>query len=252
MGKFIDLTGKKYNRLTVVKRVETPKHIKGCRVYWLCKCDCGKEKIILGYHLTTGKIKSCGCYWEETKSQGLIDLTGERFGKLHVIKRIETPRNIKRMASYWLCKCDCGNKKVIWGENLKHGVTISCGCYKKEQKRKSYGGATRRKRYTAYKHDAKRRNLIFSLSEERFFELTAKNCFYCGSEPSTIEKSKSNNGDFIYNGIDRINSENGYIEGNIVPCCTMCNKAKGRIPIDDFYNWINKVYQHNNKKGIFI
>ena len=57
-----------------------------------------------------------------------IDLTGQRFGRLVVIKRAEN--NGKR--TMWLCKCDCGNETIVDGGNLVKKNTISCGCRKKE------------------------------------------------------------------------------------------------------------------------
>ena len=57
-----DLTGMKFNRLTVLKLHErTEKR----RYMWLCRCDCGTEKIVLGDHLKNGHTKSCGCYKNE-------------------------------------------------------------------------------------------------------------------------------------------------------------------------------------------
>ncbi|MGG0718677.1 hypothetical protein ABE096_13930 [Robertmurraya massiliosenegalensis] len=56
------------------------------------------------------------------------DLTGNRFGRLLVIKRVE---NIDK-GSRWLCKCDCGNEKVIRRTHLMSGNTKSCGCFSKE------------------------------------------------------------------------------------------------------------------------
>lgn len=58
----------------------------------------------------------------------LIDLTGKKFGKLTVIKRAENNKNHQTM---WLCKCDCGNEKIILGNNLKNNTTKSCGCLRK-------------------------------------------------------------------------------------------------------------------------
>lgn len=56
-----------------------------------------------------------------------IDLTGQRFGRLVVIK--EVGRN-KHRAVLWLCKCDCGNNEVIVTSSaLRFGDTTSCGCY---------------------------------------------------------------------------------------------------------------------------
>lgn len=55
----------------------------------------------------------------------LIDLTGRQFGVLTVIKRSE---NIGKHAA-WLCKCACGNTKVVRSDHLVYGMTTSCGCY---------------------------------------------------------------------------------------------------------------------------
>lgn len=55
----------------------------------------------------------------------LIDLTGQRFGRLTVIRRDGTNKN---GSATWLCKCDCGNVKVASGRDLTNGDTKSCGC----------------------------------------------------------------------------------------------------------------------------
>lgn len=62
MPQFIDLTGQKFGRLTVLKRMDSNQ--RGyCR--WLCKCICGKEKIICSNDLKSGNTKSCGCLFLE-------------------------------------------------------------------------------------------------------------------------------------------------------------------------------------------
>lgn len=55
-NNFIDITGKKFNRLTVLKRKS-----KRAPLFWLCRCDCGSETIVRGDRVRTGAIKSCGC-----------------------------------------------------------------------------------------------------------------------------------------------------------------------------------------------
>jgi hypothetical protein len=64
-----------------------------------------------------------------------IDLTGQRFGRLIVLKNTE--ERDKYNYTLWLCKCDCGKTRVVNGGALKSGNTISCGCYKKEKSRDS-------------------------------------------------------------------------------------------------------------------
>lgn len=61
-----DLTGKKFGRLTVLKRGENDK--KG-RVMWLCQCECGRIKAINAYSLSKGRSKSCGCLMKEEASK---------------------------------------------------------------------------------------------------------------------------------------------------------------------------------------
>jgi 5-methylcytosine-specific restriction endonuclease McrA len=57
----------------------------------------------------------------------LLDLTGKRYGLLFVLKRVGSDRS---GYAKWLCRCDCGNEKAIFGGNLRSGNTKSCGCVK--------------------------------------------------------------------------------------------------------------------------
>jgi hypothetical protein len=70
MNRFIDLTGKKFHRLTVIKRVEDYISPKGRRnPQWLCQCECGSPpKIVSGNSLKQGLIQSCGCLHKEVAS----------------------------------------------------------------------------------------------------------------------------------------------------------------------------------------
>ena len=58
----IDLTGQRFGRWTVVKRAENS--VRG-HSQWLCKCDCGVEKVVLGLNIKRGKTSSCGCMQRE-------------------------------------------------------------------------------------------------------------------------------------------------------------------------------------------
>lgn len=61
---FIDITGQKFGRLTVVEYVGKGQDRKAL---WKCKCDCGEERVVRGRDLRNGKTVSCGCYREEIK-----------------------------------------------------------------------------------------------------------------------------------------------------------------------------------------
>lgn len=58
MGKHVDLTGMKFGRLTVLKRVESNKHNQ---TQYLCRCECSKHTVVTSNNLVTGNTKSCGC-----------------------------------------------------------------------------------------------------------------------------------------------------------------------------------------------
>lgn len=148
MSKIQDLTGQKFKRLTVIKRVENDKWGTS---QWLCECDCGsgKEVIARANSLKNGDTGSCGCLRKEmTTLKNTHDLTGKVFGKLTVIKRGEdyiSPNGRKQPR--WWCQCECNGEnslKLIQGGALVSGYTQSCGCLQKEKASKIF------KKYNTY------------------------------------------------------------------------------------------------------
>ena len=122
-----DLTGRRYGRLTVCREIKQAE--KSRRHYWLCRCDCGKEKTVEESHLKTGHTKSCGCYRKELPSSRRIDLTGRQFGRLKVLEEAD---NSNRTGEYWKCVCSCGRLIEASKESLCAGKTKSCGCLQAE------------------------------------------------------------------------------------------------------------------------
>lgn len=100
---------------------------KNGRRYYECRCDCGNIKEIYYRSLTTGVSQSCGCLRSEKQKSNVMDLTGQRFGKLVVLCRDD--ENKHGGNHYWICECDCGNRKSIRGSSLVcENGTRSCGC----------------------------------------------------------------------------------------------------------------------------
>lgn len=66
--KAVDLTDRKFKRLTVIRRSDR----KGNGAYWFCQCDCGNVCEILSGHLTSGNTKSCGCLNAEQRKKSLL------------------------------------------------------------------------------------------------------------------------------------------------------------------------------------
>ena len=169
-----------------------------------------------------------------------IDLTGKKFGRLTVIKRAGYN---KWKQILWLCKCECGKEKIIQRGNLRTGGTQSCGCLKKIK----FGLASMRQAINYYKANARKRGYIFNLTEEQFAEITKRDCHYCEAKPNNTVRRLRGNGDYTYNGIDRIDNNKGYTMDNVVPCCKICNQAKHTLTMPEFKDWIKRVY-----KKIFI
>ena len=138
----------------------------------------------------------------------LIDITGQRFGRLTVVKRYDVTR--------WLCRCDCGNETYSDSYQLRKGITKSCGCLQKElcgnQHRKH--GFTKTRLYR-----------IYYRMKERCYRPTNDNYKYYGGLGITVcdEWLKSfitfkdwalSHGYADNLTIDRINNELGYMPSN--------------------------------------
>lgn len=198
MGKYQDLTGLKFNRLTAIKNLGKNKRNV---IIWLFKCDCGKEKAILGVIVKNGYTKSCGCLGKENKG------------------KVQTERALRRPPGR-------AGADILWSE---------------------LRGA------------ARRRQKVFNLSKDDIFELCSKPCFYCNSKPSQIaevniknwgKKTTQLHGRFIYNALDRVDNNLGYVTNNVVPCCPICNFAKHTLTEERFYNWIEQIHVNLKLKGL--
>ena len=150
-SSFIDLTGRKFGRLTVHSDYKSD----GKTIKWRCSCDCGKTKWINGASLRHERTKSCGCLMNESrgKTQRLRFRKGLRFGKLVVLGQSKSIQG----KLFWECKCDCGGKTWVHGTSMKNGNTKSCGCLVRESAAKR---SSAKNKYP----------VILSLTERKLFE----------------------------------------------------------------------------------
>lgn len=169
------------------------------------------------------------------------DLSGRLFGRLTVLYEVHRHFNGRLQ---WACQCVCGKQLIVLGYNLRMGQTRSCGCLKIDQQSKPAGVAARNRILRSYRQNAKKRGPLWNLSATHFEQLLIGNCFYCNLAPSTI--SKDTTYPLKTNGIDRRNSSQGYIEGNVVSCCPQCNWAKRDRTVDEFYAWIASIARYRS------
>jgi len=170
------------------------------------------------------------------------DLTGHRYGKLTVIER----RGSKRTYAAWLCKCDCGNEVVVSSGNLRSGNTKSCGC----SRGLLLGVASFNNLIGRMKYAAKARGYVWRLTREQVAHLTKQQCHYCGVVPNQVEQHRGVKGNYIYNGIDRLDNTKGYVIDNVVPCCGVCNRAKNDMTVREFRTWLVRVCGHFMRESV--
>lgn len=135
MANPLDLVGQKFGKLSVIERAENNRF---GQTQWLCKCECGQEKVISANSLMKGATKTCGLH---RKSNNFLDITGQKFGRLTVVSR---GKNTKTGRARWNCLCECGKTKLITTSTLKNGRSLSCGCIRSEGNTKRltiHGGA---------------------------------------------------------------------------------------------------------------
>lgn len=185
------------------------------------------------------------------------NLIGEKFGKLLVVSF--SHYNSKYRYNYWNCICECGKNTTQPTASLrrKKHPTESCGCYRKERAsllkpwRTTHqeGDATSWSLFLTYKRSEKDRGIKFNIGYEDFKKLTSKPCYYCRIKPFAIHKKQNTNGDYVYNGLDRIDSDENYELDNVVPCCKNCNYAKRLMSSFEFSDWVRRVYKIFELKG---
>lgn len=95
--------------------------------------------------------------------------------------------------------------------------------------------------YNKYQASAWSREFSFNLTLKFFAELILSDCFYCKATLSN--KFKHSKGLLPYNGVDRRNNKEGYQPKNCISCCKQCNIAKNVLSVEEYKNWIKKVYE---------
>jgi len=181
-----------------------------------------------------------------TKRTKNVNYVGQMFGSLTILHQYRG-KDGRTCVDY---RCRCGTERTAAHlANVKTQKNCS-RCQRRGVFRKPSGEASFNNLYNTYVQNARLRHLSFDLSKEEFKQLTIQNCFYCGASPSHSTSYKKNNGQYIYNGVDRKDNSKGYTIENSVPACTFCNLTKKNTDFENFINWIRRVYE--NTKGVSI
>ncbi len=224
-NKLIDLTGKRFNKLTVIKRTKNKSSVAG--TYWDCKCDCGEIKSYRSDVLRKTNIQSCGCTLDHVE-------VGNKFGKLTVVKRLG--RIKKGRSIFWRCECDCGSKKdmILSSHIIREAKYRSCGCLLNPSGKKhpNYVGYEdiSGNHFNRIRKEAENRNLPFKISIKEIWELfeeQERKCALSGLDlqfgvNSRIKEKKRE----CTASLDRIDNTKGYTIDNVQWLYKDINKMK--------------------------
>lgn len=157
---------------------------------------------------------------------------GAIYGDLTVIRLMRGSKGVHPRA---VCSCSCGREYTVRQTDLRRGVRRKCvSCVRSDswvnRPRMNPFELRMREIEQVYTNNAKRRSHRWSLTRAEVRRMFVGACAYCGIQPSM--------------GIDRIDSNIGYIRSNVTSCCSKCNYAKRDMTLSEFDDWINRVARH--------
>lgn len=107
-----------------------------------------------------------------------------------------------------------------------------------------------RKLYQNYKGKAGKEGRRFELTLEDFVRLIEMDCAYCGQPPlQEYRPQKNYKTPAIYNGIDRMDNQDGYTIGNCAAACKVCNRAKRDLTKEQWEAWQHGLCEHRAREA---
>lgn len=142
------------------------------------------------------------------------DLSGRRFGRLQVLGLYGKLYNAPKPVYYWVCLCDCGNKKPVQSACLLRGTTLSCGCLAQENCLKAniiHNESNKTPEYSSYCHAKERCNTPNHLAFAGYGGRGIKFLFNSYKEFLAEVGRKPT----AKHSLDRIDNNGNYEKGNI-------------------------------------
>lgn len=197
--------GKIYGSLKVISEVEEqdPNLLDSDKLWW-CECQCGwkTKKKYSGQYLTNEhNIRRCGKI-----GCGKDDVIVK--DKQIIARKCKTCGVLKDISEF---------RELAKKRNAGPQSCLKCDPYKEIDIKRSQQLIN----YSIYKQRAQKKGLPFEITKDEFINFSDQDCIYCGQRSVTDDGKEKG-----YVGIDRVDSKKGYVKGNMVPCCNVCNEMK--------------------------
>jgi len=225
-AKIKSLVGQTFGELTVVRMGERTG--KRNRVTWVCRCSCGNE-----VQVTASNLIRAGKFSHTCKNHAGYGLVGKRFDRLFVLRR--STKRTRYGGAYWECRCDCGNTAVVLKQALINGSIRSCGCLKKEKETRFEGISGNY--WGSLKASALKRRLEFSISIKQAWDLYNSQKARCALSGVPILFGHNQTA-----SLDRVDSNLGYVLGNVQWLHKDVNRIKSDFSEFDLTQWCARIY----------
>lgn len=218
MGSAFDLTGKRFDKLSVIK-LDPIRGNSGQR-RWICNCDCGNTISVIAQSLSTGNTTSCGC--SRLSHQ---NLEGQKFGKWTVLNR----RPNAGLSVMYFCRCECGTERNVRSSHLMSNRSSSCGC--EHPGNVIHGQASLKAAGFTKKYKAWRSMMVrctvksspdYELYKDRFYEPWRDFRVFDRDVPDPLDDNLT---------LERLKNEKGYEPGNV--------------------GWVTMAEQHRNQSNCY-
>lgn len=228
--RFIDGHSSRFRsaQLAAQRALEVPREVK------LCECGCGEPAPIAA---------RTSARWGHVQGQPMRFIRGHS-ARLTAASYTDALNIADVLPGVQLCGCGCGLPAPIAKQNNpeRGHVRGLPERFIRGHQRAAPGESAFNGLLRGYKASAAKHGLAWGLSDDEFRHLTQLNCHYCGVAPSATRKAQvRSSGDFIYNGVDRVDSARPYEPSNVVTACKHCNYAKRDLSYGDFAAWVARV-----------
>jgi hypothetical protein len=217
----------------------------------MCECVCGAIKMVNYNNLKRGNSKSCGCIRPQKELPILTEHRGYKKGdKINKLTIIDDPfyklcpngNNKFNNFIFFKCLCECGTIRECKASNVINGNLKSCGCTSLGQK---VIGKIPRTFYRYLKLQAEKRKIDFSITFEEISDLYDEQNGLCALSGVPLEIPRVMRYNTRTASIDRIDSDKGYVKGNVQWVHVDINYAKLTLSNKDFIDMCRRVVEYN-------